>query len=487
MDSNSLSHNIYIHSAAIGFPDDALIVVDLSNKIIIWSREAEKLFEYSAAEVIGRHLSFLVSPDKLERIVSIAHEIDIEVITELPGLMMTTKSGKHIKSDVLLSPARDRDGRVAGILMIARDLRKKSDIDSLLSKSNELIRLTFERATDYAIITFDAAATITTWSKGAELIFGYSEAEATGQHTSLIFTPEDIANGIDELELQTARVKGRAEDERWHIGKYGNRFFMSGVMISILNDDKTIIGYAKVARDITRRKMLEEQKDEFIKIASHELKTPVTTVKAFTEILLERFEKSEDRQSASMLQTMDGQVTRLTELIRTLLDTTALSTGNIPMKMEMADMNSIISEQIADLEKITKNHRLIYHPGNLRPVAIDKRLIEQVLINLISNAIKYSPAGSDIIISATENEKEIIVKVKDSGIGIPPAAISKIFDRYFRVLNTYTNSISGIGLGLYIVNSIINRHGGVISVQSKEGEGSVFQFTLPFKQVINFS
>jgi signal transduction histidine kinase len=157
------------------------------------------------------------------------------------------------------------------------------------------------------------------------------------------------------------------------------------------------------------------------------------------------------------------------------------------MKMEMADMNSIITEQIADLEKITKNHRLIYHPGNLRPVAIDKRLIEQVLINLISNAIKYSPAGSDIIISATENEKEIIVKVKDSGIGIPPAAISKIFDRYFRVLNTYTNSISGIGLGLYIVNSIINRHGGVISVQSKEGEGSVFQFTLPFKQVINFS
>ncbi|MCH5684476.1 PAS domain-containing protein [Niabella sp. W65] len=124
MDSNSLSQNIYIHSAAIGFPDDALIVVDLSNKIIIWSREAEKLFEYSAAEVIGRHLSFLVSPDKLERIVSIAHEIDIEVITELPGLMMTTKSGKHIKSDVLLSPARDRDGRVAGILMIARDLRK---------------------------------------------------------------------------------------------------------------------------------------------------------------------------------------------------------------------------------------------------------------------------------------------------------------------------------------------------------------------------
>ncbi|ULT38915.1 hypothetical protein KRR40_28145 [Niabella defluvii] len=108
-----------------------------------------------------------------------------------------------------------------------------------------------------------------------------------------------------------------------------------------------------------------------------------------------------------MLQTMDGQVTRLTELIRTLLDTTALSTGNIPMKMEMADMNSIITEQIADLEKITKNHRLIYHPGNLRPVAIDKRLIEQVLINLISNAIKYSPAGSDIIISATENEKKL--------------------------------------------------------------------------------
>lgn len=486
MDNNHPLENIYIHSAAIGSSEDAIIVFDINNRITVWNRGAEKHYGYTAAEATGNHLSFLLSPDQLEQVANKAHEIDTDAVTELHNLIITTKSGKYIRSDVLLLPARDSHGW-AGMSMIYRDFRKKSDIESLLNRSNELIRLTFERATDYAIITFDAAAAITTWSKGAELIFGYTEAEATGRHTSLIFTPEDIANGIDELELQTARIKGRAEDERWHIGKYGNRFFMSGVMISIVDNDENVIGYAKVARDITKRKILEEQKDEFIKIASHELKTPVTTVKAFTEILLERFEKSEDRQSASMLQTMDGQVTRLTELIRTLLDTTALNTGDIPMKMEMTDMNSVITDQITDLEKITKNHRLIYSPVNLRPVAMDKRLIEQVLINLISNAIKYSPSGSDIMISATENEKEIVVTVEDSGIGIPPAAISKIFDRYFRVLNTYTNSISGIGLGLYITHSIIHRHGGKISVQSKEGKGSKFQFTLPFKQLPDLS
>ncbi len=484
MNNNQPVKNIYIHAAAIDSAKEVIIVVDINNRISIWNRGAEKLYEYTAAEAIGKHVSFIVLPNQLGQIVNRAHEIDEGATKEVHDLAIITKSGKHVRCNALLSPVRDSQGRLAGLSITARELIKKSDISSQLSKSNELIRLTFERATDYAIITFDDAATITTWSKGAELIFGYTEDEAAGQHTSLIFTPEDLANGIDELELQTARIKGRAEDERWHIGKYGNRFFMSGVMISIVDDDKTVIGYAKVARDITNRKVLEEQKDEFIKIASHELKTPVTTVKAFAEILLERFEKSEDRQSASMLQTMVGQVTRLTELIRTLLDTTALSTDGIPMKIEIIDINSIISEQVTDLEKITKKHNPVYRPRNLRPVAIDKRLIEQVLINLISNATKYSPSGGDIIISATENEKEIIVTVEDPGIGIPPAAITKIFDRYFRVPNIYTNSISGIGLGLYITHSIIHRHGGEISVQSKEGEGSKFQFTLPFNRFI---
>lgn len=481
-----MSHNkdYYVPSSLIETINEGFIIADLNHIITKWNHGAEELLEYNTSEITGRHLSALLSTDSFNSLVDKANQVT-QMMTERFDCIIVTKSGRHLTVNVLLSNVVDHQGILAGNSLMFTKIKKRYKTSTMPGESNELMRLTFDQATDFAIITFDAAAKIMTWSKGAELIFGYSEPEAIGLHTSLIFTPDDVANGIDELELQIARLKGRAEDERWHIGKYGARFFMSGVMVSIVDNDRAIIGYAKVARDITKRKILEEQKDEFIKIASHELKTPVTTVKAFTEILLERFEKSEDRATAGILQTIDSQISRLIELIRTLLDTTTFATGDMPMRMESTDISAIITEQISAFEKISKNHQLVYNSQKLRSIVLDKRLIEQVLVNLISNALKYSPAGSDIFLTATENENEIVVSVKDSGIGIPPVEISKIFDRYFRVPNPHTKSISGIGLGLYITKSIIKRHKGTISVESKEGEGSTFQFTLPFDQATN--
>lgn len=481
---NNIDQDHYIQSSLIETINEAFIIADLNHIITTWNRGAEELFEYNASEITGKHLSALLSPNSFNALADKGNQVT-RMMTGLYDCIIVTKSGRHLTVNILLSNVVDHQGCSAGNSLMFPEVKERYKTGVTPGEPNNLMRLTFDQVTDFAIITFDAAAKIMTWSKGAELIFGYSELEAIGLHTSLIFTPDDVANGIDELELQIARLKGRAEDERWHIGKYGARFFMSGVMVSIVDNDHAIIGYAKVARDITKRKMLEEQKDEFIKIASHELKTPVTTVKAFTEILLERFEKSEDRVTAGMLQTIDSQISRLIELIRTLLDTATFTTGDMPVRMECTDISTIITEQISAFEKISKNHRLVYHHQKLRSIVLDKRLIEQVLVNLISNAIKYSPDGSDVFITATENEKEIVITVKDWGIGIPPVDISKVFDRYFRVSNTYTKSISGIGIGLYITKSIIKRHNGTISIESKEGEGSTFRFTLPFDQATN--
>ncbi|MGE9313810.1 PAS domain S-box protein [Niabella sp. CJ426] len=382
-----MNHNkdYYVPSSLIETINEPCIIADLDHIIITWNHGAEKLFEYNTSEITGKHLSALLSPDSFNSLVDKANQV-ARMMTERFDCIIVTKSGRHLTINILLSNVIDHRGALAGNSLMFPEVKERYKIGAMPAESNELMRLTFDPATDFAIITFDASAKIMTWSKGAELIFGYSETEAIEHHTSLIFTSEDVANGIDELELQTAGVKGRAEDERWHVGKYGTRFFMSGVMVSIVDNGGAIIGYAKVTRDITKRKVLEEQKDEFIKIASHELKTPVTTVKAFIEILLERFEKSEDQLTAGMLQTIDTQVSRLVELIRTLLDTTTFTSGDMPMRMESTDISTIIREQIAAFEKISPNHRLVYNPQKLRPVILDKRLIEQVFVNLISNA-----------------------------------------------------------------------------------------------------
>jgi two-component system, chemotaxis family, CheB/CheR fusion protein len=157
------------------------------------------------------------------------------------------------------------------------------DLLEALRRSEERLRVTMESAVDFAIITTNTEGLIEEWNTGAERIFGYNAEDAKGKRADIIFTPEDKAAGIPDKEMQSAVEKGYAEDERWHIRKDGTRFFMSGVMRPIYNPQLT--GFVKVARNITQQKLLEQQKDDFIGIASHELKTPITSIRIYAEIL----------------------------------------------------------------------------------------------------------------------------------------------------------------------------------------------------------
>ncbi len=225
--------------------------------------------------------------------------------------------------------------------------------------------------------------------------------------------------------------------------------------------------------------MQERQKDEFIDIASHELKTPVTSIKAWAEILFDRLEDSTDQVNAGIVKQLVTQLNKLNGLIGVLLDTTKLAGGEIRLTPEPVDVNEMIEEQIAMLAPISRKHRLIFEPGVIAPVPADRKQIGRVTTNIISNAIKYSPDGGDIIVSTSETESGIKLSVKDFGVGIPAAEKDKIFNRYFRVEHPAAQTASGIGLGLYISKAIIEQHKGRIEVQSEVGKGSTFSFTLP--------
>lgn len=225
-----------------------------------------------------------------------------------------------------------------------------------------------------------------------------------------------------------------------------------------------------------KSKELLRKKDEFINIASHELKTPVTSIKAYAEILQQKFEDTADAENASLLQKMNTQINRLSGLINNLLDTTKISEGEINLSKDQFDLNILIDERVEELQRLSGLHKLRFEPGMLEPVIADRERIGQVLTNMIINTIKYSPGGGEIYIKADSIDDGVEVSIHDKGIGIPGDWLDKIFDRFSRVDASSHKDVPGLGLGLYISAGIINSHRGRISVASKEGIGSKFTF-----------
>lgn len=222
-----------------------------------------------------------------------------------------------------------------------------------------------------------------------------------------------------------------------------------------------------------------KKKDEFIGVASHELKTPVTSIKAYAEILQENFENSDDEMSALLMQKLNLQVDRLIYLINNLLDTTKISEGTLLLSPTRFDLNTLITERAEELQHTSAKHTLMLQLEELEPVVADKERISQVLTNLISNAIKYSPQGGEVLISTRRSAGNIEVSVRDRGIGISVESLSRVFDRFFRVDDALTKNYPGMGLGLFISAAIIHRHGGKIWAESAPSKGSVFFFALP--------
>ena len=246
--------------------------------------------------------------------------------------------------------------------------------------------------------------------------------------------------------------------------------------------NQTFTGYIGAYVDITEQKHLQQQKDDFIGIASHELKTPVTSIKAYTQVLERMLLRKGDEKEAAMINKMDAQINRLTSLIGDLLDATKINSGKLQFNDRAFDFNDLVKECIEELQRTTDQHTLI---ENLQPNGIvfaDKERVGQVITNLITNAIKYSPNADQIIIHTQLHENEVILCVEDFGIGIAEDKLNKVFEQFYRVSGDMQHTFPGLGLGLYISAEIMKREHGRIWVESTEGKGSNFCFALPVRR-----
>ncbi|WP_236059772.1 CheR family methyltransferase [Chitinophaga rhizophila] len=221
-------------------------------------------------------------------------------------------------------------------------------------------------------------------------------------------------------------------------------------------------------------------REEFIGVASHELKTPITSLKAYAELVYEKMQVAGNDEEGDLLQRMNGQIDRLTLLINMLLDTTRVSEGQLKLSFKETDINKLVAERVEEIKR-TSDHQLVLQQADLPLIKADTERIGQVITNLLTNAIKYSPAGTTIqIVTQWENEG-IKVGVRDEGYGISEEHLSKIFDRFYRVTTDNFDTFPGMGLGLYISAQIIQRHQGTINVESQPGKGSYFSLHYPTK------
>ena len=261
--------------------------------------------------------------------------------------------------------------------------------------------------------------------------------------------------------------------------KGGKSVYLRISSAPIHNKKKKIIAVATTIYDMTQQKEIEQQKDDFLSMASHELKTPMTSLKMFIDLQRRKLEEKDYKKAAYFNERIHDQANRLKELTNDLLDVSRIQTGKLHFSMEEFDLSEIVHDTVEGLQGTTKRHKLIVKDSAVQPVKGDRYRIYQVLVNLLSNAIKYSPEGKKIIIRVKKVKNDGLVSVQDFGVGIEKAQQKKIFERLYQVSNQNEKTYPGLGLGLFISKEIIDRHKGKLWVESTKGKGSTFYFTLP--------
>jgi len=482
----------------IASTDIATIFVDSGLRIKRFTPRAADLFSIIASD-IGRSL------------LDLTHKLDYDQLAGDVGATFDTLRlvEREVRSNdgryyiVRLLPYRTNEDRIEGAVMTFFDITLRREAEEQARASEAHMRMVAESANDYAIVTMDEAGRATSWNKGAEQLFGYTESEILGQTLDTLFVPEDRASGVPADELRRAREDGRAEDERWHLRKDGSRFFCSGVTTPLRNGD--MHGYAKIARDVTARERQEQAreqasmvreenvrsdaasaaalKDEFLAVMAHELRHPLNMININVELLARMPELRHTPTFLRAATVIRNSVMSQAKIIDDLMDMSRVRTGKLSLTMAPV-LPEVVVRGIVEVMRADPAARdvSIEMNGSIDGtyVMADAVRLEQVLMNLLSNAIKFSTKGGRIDVAIGREDSQVRIDVSDSGQGIAPSFLPHVFDMYGQSVSVTTRTKGGLGIGLALVREIVCLHGGRVEAHSDGiGKGSRFSIWLP--------
>ena len=368
-----------------------------------------------------------------------------------------------------------------------------------LLESAELFRLLVDRVRDYAIFALDTTGHVLSWNEGAQRLKGWSANEIIGRHFSTFYPDYDIATGKPAWELKVAIREGRFEDEGWRIRKDGSRMWANVIITALFDDDGTHVGFAKVTRDLTERRAAQERalaearrateaevanraKSEFLAVMSHELRTPLNAIGGYAELIAMGISGPVTEQQQEYLARIRSSQQHLLGIITDLLNFSRIEAGQVAYDLAPVSAQGIIDGVMplikpqADAKKIALSSEC-ESPTLL--VRADGQKAEQIVLNLMSNSIKFTPEGGRVRVQCTEDGAFVCFAVEDSGIGVPADKLAAIFEPFVQLGRTRTSQHEGTGLGLSISRDLARAMGGDVTVQSTPDVGSTFTLKLP--------
>jgi PAS domain S-box-containing protein len=387
------------------------------------------------------------------------------------------KTGEAIWMIYNVLVVKDPNGKPAGLATVSKNITERKKTEENLKLISDRFRLLADSMPQH-IWTSDNEGNLNYYNKSVFNYTGLTPEQLNKDGWFQIVHPDDREENMKQWILSIKTGKHFLFEHRFrrHDGEY--RWQLSRAIPQMDNRGRIQlwVGTSTDIHDIKRNVQL---KDDFIKMASHELKTPVTTINGYVQLLTNMYKDDTNPMLTGSLATINKHISKLTKLIADLLDVTKIESGSLHLTKADFNINELIEEIIEDIQMTTTTHKIIFNPDTETSIVADRDRISQVLINLLVNAIKYSRGAEQVIVTTRLLPNELIVSVQDFGIGIDPGDQDNIFERFYRVQGNYEKTFPGLGIGLFIVREIISNHHGRIWVESKKNKGSIFHFSLP--------
>ncbi|HEU5226460.1 MAG TPA: PAS domain S-box protein [Ktedonobacteraceae bacterium] len=461
-------------AAIVESSDDAIIGKRLDGTITSWNQGAERIYGYTAEEVIGKSVFTIFPQDNIEEFFFIMEKLRHGEKIDHFETKRVRKDGVMLDISVTISPIRDLSGVVIGASAIGRNITERNKAE----QTKKMLAAIVESADD-AILSKTLDGTIISWNRGAEQLYGYTPDEIIGQLVSVLMPPEKK----DDFSYVMGQLKAGLRVEHYEtkrITKDG-RILDVSVTVSPLKDAVgKVVGASDITRDITEQKYLERVKDDFIDAASHELKTPLTSQKVFIQMLRKEVEKQGDAHYERLLDRIEKQHGKMVNLIHGMLTLTRIQSGKFVLVKERCNLTEHVWQVVREMQEVTLHHRILMEGELSREIEVDKERLGDVISNLLTNAVKYSPQAEKVVVTLSEDADSAIIAVQDFGIGIAPENHAKVFDRFFRVSGEDESTFPGLGMGLYIASEIVKQHQGRMWVESEKEKGATFYISLPY-------
>jgi PAS domain S-box-containing protein len=474
--------------------DYAIFMLDAQGIITSWNPGAERIKGYSAQEAIGRPFTIFYTAD------AIARRWPEEELRrarrdgqfEDEGWRVR-KDGSVIWANVVITAVRDETGELVGFSKVTRDLTERRRHEERLRESEERLRLIVDGVRDHAMFLLDAGGRIVSWNPAAEQVLGYTSSDAVGQDASILHPQQQRDAGLPQAEMRSADHAGVFKTEGWRTKADGTNVWVSATITALRDAEGRSKGFVHILRDLTEQRRIEELEVEgrrvleFIAMLSHELRNPLAPIRTAVSILKLPQGQKEAVRYAYMI---GRQVTHLTRLVDDLLDVSRITTGKITLDRSALELNTVVQLSVDSMRSTVEAHGHTW-ALNLAPQPIfivgDAVRLTQVVVNLLSNAAKYTPPGGHIEISVARNHTVARVEISDNGVGMPQGLLQHAFDPFVQGSRTPGRPEGGLGIGLTLVKKIVELHGGsVMAASAGADRGSRFTVTLPLTdQAVN--